>query len=638
MSHEFAPMQQGLSRLQMLRPNRLCQEGLVKSYLASTPTLKALVADDGACFIATSTHPRIANYLLAQVRYILGTAEQVQVSPIAIDQWLGQHKSKAVTGRSSQNKQANDRLNYVIHRAIDEEVSDIYLDIGTRKTCLSFRKYGFKHLVERYDRELGLALARSMWAQASTGNFEETVPCDCAFSIKYDGREYRVRVNSLPDVRGPNLVCRVRDPEFTLSLDQLGYSPQQAHQIKKLNATPNGLLLITGETNSGKSTTLTGLMEALPKTQKIIEIADPIEVYMDHVTHVELNRYRQDAESVFSRVQASLVRQNPDTLILGEIRDRLTADAAASMAIQGKSVYSTLHSPSCLSAIPRLEQLGIAKELLGLREFLVGIVSQNLAPIPCSQCCLEKHKDPEEQARYRDLFGHHLKYINSDGCRHCFGGVIGQTLVAEVYPFALDRSAVVYELINRREYVAIERHMKKTLQIQTKHQHAAEKIMAGIIPPPETEQLIGEFHADQFNPCSHLTSPEGEPDMPQASSMPFRYMSAFGTYLVFSMIALLLPEIVEAKTGNLPWESPLETLQASLTGPVAMAISVMGIAVTGGMLIWGGELNDFTRRVFMLILAISFLVGGAGIMDAFFPDAAGAVLTQAVPVCEALQG
>ncbi len=506
-----SPVSQAVSRLQTLDPKKLCKESAVTSYLASTPTLKAVVSEDGRCFVATSTHPRIANYLLAQVRHVLGNAEQIQVSPIAIDQWLSRHRPKSSTAGSGQKNQVNDKLNYVLHRAIEEGASDIYLDIGSHKTRLAFRKYGLKRLVEEYDRELGLALARSMWALASTGNFEENAPCDCSFSIRYRGREYWVRGNSLPDVRGPHLVCRLRDPGFTLSLDALGYSPQQHRQIEKMYSIPNGLLLVTGATNSGKSTTLSGLMSRLPDTQKIIEIADPVEVYMDHVTHVELNRYHRDAAEIFARVQASLVRQNPDTLILGEIRDSITASAATSMAIQGKSVYSTLHAPSCLTTIPRLQHLGVDAGLLGLQGFLIGVINQSLVPKPCPHCGLDKHQNPEQQARYRDLFGSGPRHINPSGCSNCFGGVVGQTLVAEIYPFALDRTSTVYSLIDRRDFVGIERYMKSTLNIQTKHQHAAIKIADGTIAPAETEQLIGEFHFDQLersSPTSTISTGE----------------------------------------------------------------------------------------------------------------------------------
>jgi len=117
--------------------------------------------------------------------------------------------------------------------------------------------------------------------------------------------------------------------------------------------------------------------------------------------------------------------------------------------------------------------------------------------------------------------------------------------------------------------------------------------------------------------------------MPEMRSKPLSSVAVMSSlFLVLGLVILGFPETVLAKTGNLPWETPLNTLKESLTGPVALAISILGIAVTGGMLVWGGELNEFARRVCMLILAVSFLVGGAGIMGAFFPEAAGAVPVQ----------
>ena len=143
---------------------------------------------------------------------------------------------------------------------------------------------------------------------------------------------------------------------------------------------PGGLILITGETNSGKSTTMAALMDSSSRNQRMIEIADPCEVEFDHCTHVELDHYRDDAGEAFKNILAATVRQNPDALVLGEIRDEITAQAAQNMAIQGKRVFSTLHTQSCVAAIPRLASFGVDHHLLSLREFIAGIVNQNLVP------------------------------------------------------------------------------------------------------------------------------------------------------------------------------------------------------------------------------------------------------------------
>ena len=486
----------------------ICREGSVCNYLSSNPKLQAIVDANGHCYIVPSSQQRrMIQYLLNLVHQSTGASQVVEVSPLAFDQWQKHHRLKTGDTQIKEHNAANQKLHYVFKQAIAADASDIYLDIGLQQTRLSFRIFGYKQEIESYDRELGLALARSMWAQAKTGQFEEGSPCDCSFSLSHNNREYRIRANSLPDVRGPSVVCRLRDPQFTLPFDKCGYSAEQTKLIQRMCAAPGGLILISGETNSGKSTTLGSLMQQLPKTQKIIEVADPVEIHIDHVTHVEMNRYRKDAADIYNRIQAAIVRQNPDTLILGEIRDAVTADAAMNMAIQGKRVYSTLHSQSCVAAIPRLENLGIHRDLLGLREFLVGIVNQNLVPLLCTFCAFEKHPDAKLNHRYQTLFGANIKHRNPLGCGRCQGGIAGQTLVAEVCPLNLDRTGTAHELIAQHRLIELERYMAQRFDIQSKHHHAAEKIRTGLIDPTETERILGEFHEDDSGAQLNHTSP-----------------------------------------------------------------------------------------------------------------------------------
>ena len=232
-------------------------------------------------------------------------------------------------------------------------------------------------------------------------------------------------------------------------------------------------------------------MRDAPRSQRMIEIADPVEVEFDHVTHIELDHYREDAEGLFRDIMAAIVRQNPDSLILGEIRDELTARAAMTMAIQGKRVFSTLHTQSCVAAIPRLASLGVDAHLLTLREFIAGIVNQNLVPVTCQACALDVHPDPQRHQRYRSLFGP-VKYINPAGCDACRGGVTGQTLVAEVYPLYLDRKEA-HRLIARNELFRLAQYMTKEHGVETKEEHARSKVAAGIVDPQAAEEIIGEW-------------------------------------------------------------------------------------------------------------------------------------------------
>lgn len=421
-----------------------------------------------------------------------------RLSPILWQRYHDSIQAEKKSGSQQEAEQhvANENVTWILSRAVEAQASDIYLDIRRKVATLSYRTFGMVRQVDTMPADLGRAVARGFYSRQSGGQWEEKIPCDCSFGFRHEDREYRARCNSMPEVRGAALSCRIRDPEYTLALKEAGYSDHQVTLINRICRAPGGMILISGETNSGKSTTLASLMLTAPRGQRMIELADPCEVEFDHVTHIELDHYRDDARENFRKLMAATVRQNPDSLVLGEIRDEPTAAAAQHMAIQGKRVLSTLHTQSCVAAIPRLQSLGVDRHLLSLPEFIAGIVNQNLVPVLCRECCLEQPvQGPIE--RYVEIFGPdaELRYINPDGCPKCnHTGIVGQTLVAEVYPLGLDRNKA-HQFIADDHLWMLEDYMKTEWNIQSKLDHAREKVLAGLIDPHETEAIVGEWRS-----------------------------------------------------------------------------------------------------------------------------------------------
>lgn len=474
--------------------------------------LKAIVTTTGNYYVAAGALKGRFRVYFEQTLKRLGLNPRLfEVADFDLNNWFDTHQTKNAQEQLQDKKEANTDMAHILGQAIKQNASDIYLDIGAENAELSFRVFGGKRHQDILSAENATSIVRSMWAQANTGSFEAKNPCDCAFPFDFLGRKYRIRCNSVPDVRGPHIVCRVRDPEYILPLSESGYSAHQIATIEQICSVPGGLIIISGETNSGKSTTLASFMSWLPTTQKVIEIADPVELILKGITHIELNRYHEDAAEIFNRIQAAIVRQNPDTLVLGEIRDSITASAATSMAIQGKRVYSTLHAPSCNASIPRLETLGINSDLLQLREFLAGIINQNLVPLICKKCAHDMPIALTKTAR-KNVFKNHpeltqsFRYINPEGCEHCIEGITGQTLVAEVYPLGLDRSGEAQQLIAQKNYGGLGQYMVKKFNLQTKHQHAAQKVIDGQIPLIETERIIGAFSEEDLDGLSRTKS------------------------------------------------------------------------------------------------------------------------------------
>ena len=499
------------ARLQDVRAGDECTHRAVREFLrVQGGRLDCVVAADGTVFaVRGAISRRVGRALLSLVRGSVGTAELVEVTPLDFAQWKETNRRRLSAEQPAVRSTANPTVDFVFGRAVEERASDVYLDVRRDRALLAFRTYGFKRPFDEISRDDGLALARSIWALGTNAQFDESGVCDVAFDFEHGGRLYRIRGNSMKEVRGNSVVCRVRDPSFVLPLGKSGYAPVQVRQIERMCRAPGGLILVTGETNSGKSTTLASLMAAMPVTQKVIEVADPVEVVMNHVTHVEIEHYGDGAEQRLRENLAALVRQNPDTLVLGEIRDEASAMAAKDMAIQGKRVLSTLHTQSCVAAVPRLVNLGVPPSLLGARAFLAGIVNQNLVPVVCPSCGLAKHPDPDADARYRSLFGDRVRFLNATGCDACRGGVAGQTLVAEVYPLCLDRSGRAHDLVGAGRLAELERHMRRTGAdghgCISKHRHAAGKVATGEIDPEHTERIIGEFGGEDLEDrCGEL--------------------------------------------------------------------------------------------------------------------------------------
>ena len=498
---------------------------------------KVLVEDDGRIIAQERTDRRLLQGLASIVDSRLGGASAVQnfkangnnpgkdrdwiryVSPMEFSQ-LAEARDTRRKEKKSGSEQAEDAraghvaMEWVLNNAIEASASDIYIDIRQDFARLSFKTFGQVAHIKDMAKDMGLSIARGLFA-AGNDKWQEMAACDTSFSHQHEERLYRVRCNSLPDTRGQSVACRVRDPGFVLPLEQSGYSDHQIRLIRRICRAPGGMILITGETNSGKSTTLAGLMLNAPRGQRMIEIADPVEVHFDHCTHVEINRYGDNPAKEFNAVLGATVRQDPDALVLGEIRDEDTADAAQSMAIQGKRVYSTLHTQSCVASIPRLQNLGVDHHLLSLREFLAGVVNQNLVPLVCPCCRFEAHPDNGLDRHYREIFGEAalLVYINPDGCDQCINGVVGQTLVAEVYPLCLDRKEA-HQLIARNELWKLEDYMKEEFGIQTKQEHAMDKVRQGLIDPDRTEAIIGEFSISRQSE----QTPSGRPHLPSLSA------------------------------------------------------------------------------------------------------------------------
>ena len=457
----------------------------IDALLSSLQTLKVFVTREGVVYyVDVPRRRRALDQVIQLVQQEIGHAIAKPISLMAYSKL----RSRAVRTQH-ESVSHNDLVEMVLHDAIERKSSDVYIAIHTNRTQIHFRTHGVRYLHSEISRKDGLEMARSLWSLARDGQFDENAPTDSAFS--FGG--FRVRANSMKDVRGNSIVLRLRDPRFLPPLAELGYSLPQQRKIDELQWSPGGLAVISGETNSGKSTTLTSLMAGMPETEMIIEIADPIEIEFDHVTHVGFDHYGEDADVLFRAMLGALVRQNPDTLFIGEVRDLQSAKAAIDMSLQGKRVWGTVHSHSCLTTISRLEHLGIDVNLLAQPGFLNGVINQSLVPIVCEKCSTPKLDDDVLTSRLRHKYqSDSLRFHNPDGCSECTRGISGQTVAAEVMFFPRDPAHPSRQFIRDHDLSSLAKCMHEEGML-SKAAHAVSKIQQGLLDPILTEEIIGRI-------------------------------------------------------------------------------------------------------------------------------------------------
>ena len=453
--------------------------------LESMQTLKVFVTQDGVVYhVEDPARIRAHEQLLRLVEQELGRAVAKPISLMA----LSKLRSQAVRAHR-ESISHNDLVEMVLHDAIARKSSDVYIAIHTDRSQIHFRTHGVRYLHSEISRQDGLEMARALWSLAREGQYDEKATTDTAFG--FGG--FRVRANSMRDVRGNSIVLRLRDPRFLPPLSDLGYSVCQQRQIDELKWSAGGLAVISGETNSGKSTTLTSLMADMPDTEMIIEIADPIEIEFDHVAHMEFDHYAEDATRRFRGMLGGLVRQNPDTLFIGEVRDLQSATAAIDMSLQGKRVWGTVHSHSCLTTIARLEHLEIDVNLLAQPGFLNGVINQSLVPVVCEQCCKSEIDDEVLNRRLQHKYQtDKLRFHNPDGCSHCTRGISGQTVAAEVMTFPRDAAHPSRQFVRNHDLAGLASCMRDEGML-SKAAHAVTKIQSGLLDPLLTEAVIGRI-------------------------------------------------------------------------------------------------------------------------------------------------
>jgi general secretion pathway protein E len=276
-------------------------------------------------------------------------------------------------------------VNLMISRAVERRASDIHIEPFEKEFRVRYRVDGILHSVESPPpAQLKAAIISRVKLMAKLNIAERRLPQDGRIKLKVLGREIDLRVSTLPTLYGESVVMRILDKSDSSAFDlrRLGFPSNLLSKIEKLTSLPHGILLVTGPTGSGKSTTLYSAMKRINlPDKKIITIEDPVEYQMDGINQIHVNT---QIGLTFASGLRHIVRQDPDVIMIGEIRDLETAEIAIRSALTGHLVFSTLHTNDAPSAITRLVDMGVENYLLA--SCLIGVLAQRLVRIICSQC------------------------------------------------------------------------------------------------------------------------------------------------------------------------------------------------------------------------------------------------------------
>jgi len=370
-------------------------------------------------------------------------------------------------------------VNYIIFTAVQEGASDIHIEPEDHRLRVRYRVDGRLYEKLAPPHRMHAAIASRVKIMSNLDISERRVPQDGDFNVMMEGRPIDLRVSTMPGKDGEKVVIRIIDSlNSRLSLDQLGFGPTTLETWRDIVSCPNGVVLVTGPTGSGKSTTLYSVLSEVNSEEKNIStIEDPVEARIPGVNQAQVNT---KAGFTFAGALRSMLRQDPDILMVGEVRDGETAGIVTQAALTGHLVFSTLHTNDAPSAVTRLVNLGVEPYLVAAT--LRGVLAQRLVRKICSHCKAKAEPDERMAAMIRAAGGDPDSVWQGAGCGRCRGtGYAGRIGVFELFapsPELLEAIASGASLQSLRGLLAGE-------GFRTLRDDGWEKVAAGLTTPEE---------------------------------------------------------------------------------------------------------------------------------------------------------
>lgn len=377
-------------------------------------------------------------------------------------------------------------VNMIIIQAVTEKASDIHIEPDEKVLRVRYRVDGILHEVPKPPKDLEAAIISRVKVLASMDIAERRKPQDGRIMMKMQGKDIDMRVSCFPTVYGENIVIRLLDKtSLLLGLSELGMRPEMHKTFDKIIRKPFGIMLVTGPTGSGKTTTLYAALNTINSEEKnIITIEDPVEYQISMIRQTQVN---PKAELTFASGLRSILRQDPDVIMVGEIRDSETAEIATQAALTGHLVFSTLHTNDASGAITRLADMGIEPFLIS--DAVIGVLAQRLVRVICPKC---KEKLVPTDATLKDLKlerSDDLALYHGKGCVKCKDtGYVGRVGIYEllVIDDELRKLIIAKAPADQIKAKAVEMGMK------TLYEDGIAKALAGITSVEEVLRVARE--------------------------------------------------------------------------------------------------------------------------------------------------
>jgi MSHA biogenesis protein MshE len=381
-------------------------------------------------------------------------------------------------------------LQSVFDDATQVRASDIHIEPQEKRLLIRFRIDGLLHLQTEADIKIASALALRLKLISEMDISEKRLPQDGRFVIKVRQQQIDVRISTMPTQYGESIVMRLLNQSGgILNLDRIGMPRGMLERFRSIIHRPNGLVLVTGPTGSGKTTTLYGALAELNKEDsKLITVEDPVEYRLPGINQVQVN---EKIELSFAKVLRASLRQDPDILLLGEMRDQETAQIGMRAAMTGHLVLSTLHTNDAISTPIRLLDMGVPRYMMG--SSLQAVLAQRLIRVIC-ESCREAHVLTASEREWLSLDMHdsvdHNKYFAGRGCGHCNGtGYRGRMGVYEL----LEMTKAVVDAAHADDNERFIEAAKAQMAGNTLRKYAIDLILSGVTTVSEAMRISNQI-------------------------------------------------------------------------------------------------------------------------------------------------